>query len=625
MLKANEISVDNIKSGFGGYKKKETKEYLENIRSDYDALCKENLELKDKLSILSEGVQYYKNMEKSLQKALVLAERTTSETVHAAEVKALAMENEAKARAEALRKEAEIEASALEKEASLKANNMIRDAKKQVDSAIAEGNEELRKVHSQIVSLVQQYEQYKAQYKQLVLAQMNVLESEAYNLEAPILKTFQNITEASKETNEYKKEDKEDAVVHPVEQSTMKVTEESEPEKKVYVDGRGHVVEVHEFREINPSDDKKTNTYDSFQTDNTNTAEEKLTEDSEEKADNWSKNDFPHGAMSFNQFDDTASMVQEENVKQAFTMDNADSETYTEVEQPQKADALNQETFEKRDPDAYFKAFDTSQNVKEQDNTFAQNDQITIENVEESDKNFVQNNQADMQAEMKRIERLQLERLQKEEELHTEKMRSRGHATEYQKSVDEMPSQSFSMPNKIVKETPIEEESATRKSDFYSDLEHPSEKPELTLSDLKRMDAEEKRHVPLPSASDENNYFSKKDNTKSTMEEKQIDFDADVTLFDTNGNTSDSSSFAERQIPVQEKEESSVQNTSTIQDDSLDYFKQFTSVQSSNLSSQDNNAKVNSIAYELDHNNTNISNAACSSKFKSFKDFESEL
>ena len=54
MLNADEISVDKIKSGFGGYKKKETKEYLETIRSNYDALWKENLELKDKLSVLSE-------------------------------------------------------------------------------------------------------------------------------------------------------------------------------------------------------------------------------------------------------------------------------------------------------------------------------------------------------------------------------------------------------------------------------------------------------------------------------------------------------------------------------------------------------------------------------------------
>ena len=99
MLKSEEISAEHIKSGLGGYNKKATREYVDGLREEYDSLCKENMELKDKLSVLSEGVQYYKNMENSLQKALVLAERTTTETVHAAEVKAAAMEKEAAAKA----------------------------------------------------------------------------------------------------------------------------------------------------------------------------------------------------------------------------------------------------------------------------------------------------------------------------------------------------------------------------------------------------------------------------------------------------------------------------------------------------------------------------------------------
>lgn len=92
MLKAEDISAEKIKSGIGGYKKRETEEYIGTLQREYEILIKENLELKDKLSVLSEGVQYYKNMEKSLQKALVLAEKTTSDTMQAAEAKAAAME-----------------------------------------------------------------------------------------------------------------------------------------------------------------------------------------------------------------------------------------------------------------------------------------------------------------------------------------------------------------------------------------------------------------------------------------------------------------------------------------------------------------------------------------------------
>lgn len=253
MLKAEEISAEKIKSGIGGYKKKETEEYINTLKSEYEALLKENLELRDKLGVLSEGVQYYKNMEKSLQKALVLAEKTTSETVHAAEVKAVAMEKEAKSRADVLTKEARMRADAYEKEATLKAENLMRDARKKADEAIAAGNEELRRIHSQIMTLVQQYEQYKSQSKQLAAAQLQILESDAYNLDAPILQTVASVLEG---TDSMKKDmshndNNSHEVVEPIQTS---VEPENSEEKKVYVDARGEVVEVHEFREITTAD-----------------------------------------------------------------------------------------------------------------------------------------------------------------------------------------------------------------------------------------------------------------------------------------------------------------------------------------------------------------------------------
>lgn len=254
MLKAEEISAEKIKSGIGGYKKKETEEYINTLKNEYEALLKENVELRDKLGVLSEGVQYYKNMEKSLQKALVLAEKTTSETVHAAEVKAVAMEKEAKSRADVLTKEARMRADAYEKEATMKAENLMRDARKKADEAIAAGNEELRRIHSQIMTLVQQYEQYKSQSKQLAAAQLQILESDAYNLDAPILQTVASVLEG---TNSIKKDmshnhdlDNTHEVMEPIQTSA----EPKNPkEKKVYVDARGEVVEVHEFREITRS------------------------------------------------------------------------------------------------------------------------------------------------------------------------------------------------------------------------------------------------------------------------------------------------------------------------------------------------------------------------------------
>ena len=75
MLTPIDIQNREIKSKMGGYDKKDVDDFLEEIRGSYEELYKENQSLKEKISSLSEGIQYYKKMESTLQKALVLAEK----------------------------------------------------------------------------------------------------------------------------------------------------------------------------------------------------------------------------------------------------------------------------------------------------------------------------------------------------------------------------------------------------------------------------------------------------------------------------------------------------------------------------------------------------------------------
>ena len=72
----------------GGYDKKDIDDFMEEIIASYEELYNENRVLKEKITSLSEGIQYYKKMEGTLQKALVLAEKTSSETQEAAKSQA---------------------------------------------------------------------------------------------------------------------------------------------------------------------------------------------------------------------------------------------------------------------------------------------------------------------------------------------------------------------------------------------------------------------------------------------------------------------------------------------------------------------------------------------------------
>lgn len=149
MLTPIDVQAKIFKSGMG-YSKADVDSFLTNLYADYGTLYKENMELKDKTNLLNESLNRYKDIEKSLQKALVLAETTSEETIASAKTNAAVIEQEARVKAEAI---------------------------------VADAKQELENIRSMTVELVQKYESYKSQYKALASAQMELLSSDAFNIE----------------------------------------------------------------------------------------------------------------------------------------------------------------------------------------------------------------------------------------------------------------------------------------------------------------------------------------------------------------------------------------------------------------------------------------------------------
>lgn len=157
MLTPIELQSKTFKSGGLGYDKKDVDGFMKEVLQGYETLYRENMELSDKISVLNEGIQYYKTIEKTLQKALVLAEKTAEDT-----------------RIAALR-----EAKSIENEAHTKAQLIVADAKN-----------ELEHIHKQTIQVLQQYEKYKAQFKNLAAAQIEVLESDSFSINIARVDTF---------------------------------------------------------------------------------------------------------------------------------------------------------------------------------------------------------------------------------------------------------------------------------------------------------------------------------------------------------------------------------------------------------------------------------------------------
>lgn len=163
MITPVEIQNKVFKSGSFGYDKKDVDNFMQQILENYEELYREKMEMKDRINVLNEGLQYYKTIEKTLQKALVLAERTAEET------KGNAIKN----------------AQVIEQEAVSKANVILQDARR-----------ELEQIRRQATELVRQYDMYKAKFKSLAAAQTELLDSQSFSIRLEELSMFEASTDS---------------------------------------------------------------------------------------------------------------------------------------------------------------------------------------------------------------------------------------------------------------------------------------------------------------------------------------------------------------------------------------------------------------------------------------------
>ncbi|MBO4281442.1 MAG: DivIVA domain-containing protein [Lachnospiraceae bacterium] len=159
MLTPVEIQNTKFKSAASGYNKGQVDKFMEELNKDYEFLYRQNLALTEKVSSLNDRVQYYITIEKSLHKALVLAEKSADET------KAAALKD----------------AKAIEKQALADAQDIRNNAEK-----------ELAKLHTQTLRLMQQYETYRAQCQALLDSQKELLDSRVFQIN---VKEFEAYTE----------------------------------------------------------------------------------------------------------------------------------------------------------------------------------------------------------------------------------------------------------------------------------------------------------------------------------------------------------------------------------------------------------------------------------------------
>lgn len=148
MLTPSELREITFKSGIG-YDKKEVDSLINKVSADYEKLFLENENLQKKVNDLEESIGYYKSIEKTLQKALVIAEKTADDIKSTAHKEAEAVIIDAKANAKIIESQA------------LKQSEILEH---------------------KTLNLLKQYDLFKAHFRNLLKAQMELLDSSSFSI-----------------------------------------------------------------------------------------------------------------------------------------------------------------------------------------------------------------------------------------------------------------------------------------------------------------------------------------------------------------------------------------------------------------------------------------------------------
>lgn len=138
----NDLQNITFKKNFMGYNEDQVNEVLDKIIEDYSAYVRENIELKDKIGVLNEGILHYKNIEESLQNTLLVAQQTGED---------------------------------IKKNAYEKSENIIKDAEIKAQKIINDANQEVIKIKYEYEDTRKKLHIFKSKAETLLMSQMEIL------------------------------------------------------------------------------------------------------------------------------------------------------------------------------------------------------------------------------------------------------------------------------------------------------------------------------------------------------------------------------------------------------------------------------------------------------------------
>lgn len=139
-----DIHNKEFSRGFRGYDEDEVNEFLDQVIKDYEMVLREKKQLEEKVKELTEKLNYFTNIEETLNKSILIAQETAEEVKRNAQ-----------------------------KEAKL----IIKEAEKNADRIISEAIAKTRKISMEVEELKRQAKVFRNRFKMLIEAQLDMLNS----------------------------------------------------------------------------------------------------------------------------------------------------------------------------------------------------------------------------------------------------------------------------------------------------------------------------------------------------------------------------------------------------------------------------------------------------------------
>lgn len=148
MLNPEDLKKKTFTKGFRGYEVEEVDKFLAKLIKEYEYLYLDNLEQKETIERVSSKLEYYQQMEATMQSTLAVAQETADEVKNASEKKAALLEKETAVKCEQQLSEAKAAAQKLHDDTMAHAEDLYNQTKNKTDNMLQAAMAECNKLRS---------------------------------------------------------------------------------------------------------------------------------------------------------------------------------------------------------------------------------------------------------------------------------------------------------------------------------------------------------------------------------------------------------------------------------------------------------------------------------------------